>query len=33
MFIIDNVLVTDEVIKAQFACNLSACKGACCVEG
>lgn len=33
MFIIDNVLVTDEVIKAYFACNLGACKGACCIEG
>ncbi len=26
-------LVSDEVFEKQFVCNLSACKGACCVEG
>jgi hypothetical protein len=33
VFIIDNVLITESVIKEQFVCNLDACKGACCVQG
>lgn len=33
MIIIQDVLVSDEIIKRQFMCNLEACKGACCVEG
>ncbi len=33
MFAVGNVLVTDELLEAPFACNLSACKGACCVQG
>lgn len=33
MYIIGSVLVSDEVTNEQFACNLSACKGACCWEG
>ncbi|MEO7264490.1 MAG: DUF3109 family protein [Ferruginibacter sp.] len=33
MIAIDNVLVSDELIKAQFVCDLHACKGACCVDG
>jgi hypothetical protein len=33
MIAIDNVLVSDEVIKEQFVCDLSSCKGACCVDG
>ncbi len=33
MLIIGDVLVSDDVVKKQFLCNLSACKGACCVEG
>ena len=33
MYIIRNVLVSDEVIEQQFLCNLEACKGACCWEG
>jgi hypothetical protein len=33
MFIIDNVLVSDELIEEQFVCDLNACKGACCWEG
>jgi hypothetical protein len=33
MIAIDNVLVSDELIKAQFVCDLNACKGACCVDG
>lgn len=33
MLIIQNVLVSDEIIENQFLCNLNACKGACCWEG
>jgi hypothetical protein len=30
---IENKLVSSELFSKQFVCNLSACKGACCVEG
>jgi hypothetical protein len=33
MIQIGNVLVSEDIIEEQFACNLAACKGACCVEG
>ena len=33
MYVIQDVFVSDEVTDEQFACNLSACKGACCWEG
>ena len=33
MIAIDNVLVSDEIVKEQFVCDLSKCKGACCVDG
>lgn len=33
MIAIDNVLVSDQIIKEQFVCDLSKCKGACCVDG
>ncbi|MFW5955644.1 MAG: DUF3109 family protein [Rhodothermales bacterium] len=33
MFAVDNILVSDELLEAQFACALSACQGACCVQG
>ena len=33
MLAIDNVLVSDELVKEQFVCDLHACKGACCVDG
>ena len=33
MLKIDNSLVSEEIITKDFVCNLSACKGACCVEG
>lgn len=33
MIEIDNTLVSDDLLDEQFVCNLSACKGACCVEG
>ena len=33
MIAIDNVLISDEIVKEQFVCDLSKCKGACCVDG
>ena len=33
MIAIDNVLVSDELIEEAFVCDLTACKGACCVDG
>lgn len=33
MIAIDNVLVSDAVLSEQFVCDLSKCKGACCVDG
>lgn len=33
MFQIDNTLVSLDVIECQFLCDLSQCKGICCVEG
>lgn len=33
MIAIDNVLLSDEVVKAQFVCDLQKCKGGCCEDG
>lgn len=33
MIRIQECLVSEDVIEQQFACNISACKGACCIEG
>ena len=33
MLVIDDILVTDPILERDFVCNLSACKGACCVAG
>lgn len=33
MIAIDNILVADAVVQEQFVCDLSKCKGACCVDG
>jgi Protein of unknown function (DUF3109) len=33
MILIDDIIISDDVIEKQFVCNLKACKGACCVEG
>lgn len=33
MIIIDNKLVSDEVVEEQFVCDLAKCKGACCEDG
>ena len=33
MIVIDNILVSDEVISEQFVCDLNKCKGGCCEDG
>jgi hypothetical protein len=33
MLIIDNKVISPEIFKEEFVCNLNACKGACCWEG
>ena len=33
MFQLGKTLVSEEIIKNDFVCNLSACKGACCIDG
>lgn len=33
MIAIDNVLVSDQVVEAQFVCDLIKCKGGCCEDG
>lgn len=33
MIVIDNKLISDEVVEEQFVCDLSRCKGGCCEEG
>lgn len=33
MIVIDDKIVSEELKTKHFVCNLSACKGACCVEG
>jgi len=30
---IENILISDDVIEAQFVCDLSKCKGGCCEDG
>ena len=33
MFQLGKTLVSEDIIEKDFICNLSACKGACCVDG
>lgn len=33
MFQLGKTIISEEIIENDFVCNLSACKGACCVEG
>lgn len=33
MFELKNTIVSNELLEEEFVCNLSACKGACCVAG
>jgi hypothetical protein len=33
MLLVQDKLVSDDVVERHFICNLNACKGACCWEG
>ena len=33
MIVIDNILVSDDVVEKQFVCDLAKCKGGCCEDG
>lgn len=33
LIVIDHVLMSDEIVEAEFVCNLSKCKGGCCEDG
>ena len=33
MIVIDNVLVSDDVVEKRFVCDLGKCKGGCCEDG
>lgn len=33
MILVDDVLISEEILDLKFCCDLSACKGACCIEG
>ena len=33
MINVDEVLISEDILEEQFCCNLSKCKGACCIEG
>ena len=33
MIVIDNVLVSDQIVEEQFVCDLTKCKGGCCEDG
>jgi hypothetical protein len=33
MIAIDNILISDDVVEAQFVCDLNKCKGGCCEDG
>jgi len=33
MILIDDKIISDDVVEQQFVCNLNACKGACCWKG
>ena len=33
MIVIENILVSDEIVEEQFVCDLTKCKGGCCVDG
>tara|TARA_R100001369_G_scaffold88457_2_gene125020 strand:+ start:1083 stop:1646 length:564 start_codon:yes stop_codon:yes gene_type:complete len=33
MFQLGKAIISEDIIEKEFVCNLSACKGACCIEG
>ena len=33
LFEIDNKIISSELFKRKFVCDLNSCKGACCIDG
>ena len=33
MFQLGKTIVSEDILQKEFVCNLSACKGACCIDG
>ena len=33
VIVIDNILISDDVVEKQFVCDLAKCKGGCCEDG
>ena len=33
MIQVANTIISEDIVERDFVCNLSACKGACCIEG
>ncbi len=33
MIIVDDILISDDILQEEFVCNLDKCKGGCCVDG
>lgn len=33
MISLDDILISEDILRAEFVCDLSKCKGACCIEG
>jgi hypothetical protein len=33
MILLENTIVSEDILEKNFICNLAACKGACCIEG
>ncbi len=33
MIIVDDILISDDILKEKFVCDLEKCKGGCCVDG
>ena len=33
MILIDDILISDDLVKRDFVCNIKKCKGVCCLEG
>ena len=33
MLLVQNTVISDEIAEKEFVCNISKCKGACCIEG
>ena len=33
MIIVEDAIISDDIVEKQFICNIEKCKGACCIEG